>query len=216
MAGGSAPAGAGHGKVVVGSKSYRKGRGLNGKDGNGAGKGGAHAHKGAGPEQEGAGPTKLHWRAPRTPALAAHVAHTHPDHVTLTWLRAWEHEPVLRAAGDSDLEGGQVGAGLPGSLGAGESLRGQLTMVSGSCRWSSYWKSAKPMVAQVRGGTQETVQCEALQLPVMLRGGDRRSGGGASAEGGPAHGQEVLPSSCQSKLIIIPNRKSHLSAVTQT
>lgn len=72
------------------------------------------------------------------------------------------------------------------------------------------------MAAQVRGGTQETAQCEALQLPVMLRGGDRRSGGRTSGEGGPAHRQEVLPFSCQSKLIMIPNRKSHLSAVTQT
>lgn len=102
------------------SESYRKGRGLIGKDGNGAGKGGAHVHKGA-------GPTKLHWRTPRTPPLAAHVAHTHPDHVTLPRLWAWELELVLWAARDGDLGRGQVRGGTSGVGGGWGSLRGQLT-----------------------------------------------------------------------------------------
>lgn len=61
------------------------------------------------------------------------------------------------------------------------------------------------MFAHVRGGAQETAQCEELQLPVTLRGGDRRSGGGSGGQGaGPALGQEVPPLTRQSALTQAP------------
>lgn len=71
------------------------------------------------------------------------------------------------------------------------------------------------MAAQVRGGAQETAQCEALHRPVTSRGGERRSGGGDGVEGSTAQTGSTAPNLSVKTGFLTQIRKSRPSTVHQ-